>query len=678
MRVYETPGIYDERADASPGGIAALRTDVTGMVGIAERGPVHLAVPVESPRQFEAWFGGAVDQGYLAYCARAFFDNGGRRLWAVRVASPAASAANLVISDSTQPAWRIEASSAGAWGNALAVRVSEQRRIQRRASVDAIDPAVLHVALMAGFATATLIECRTEGSVLERAIVATADAGRGVLRLVSPLATIPASASIRIETISYNLDLFQSGRLVAQWEDLSLVPTHARYGPARLKQPWLDIDPNAPEDPPARAPEADLAVEYFRVARNRGAEAPPLVIIRELRDRTARGALRLLTGVTSGTASPLQGGADGLAALAVSDFIGDAVPPSASAEAIAAARRGIAALEVVDEIALVAVPDIHIQPRPANPVVPPPLCQPDPCLPGPLQPAVPAVRPVGDEPPRFTLDEIAMVQAALVNQCERRRDRVALLDAPFDACTRLTFATSELRAWRMRFDTAFAALYAPWVLVVDPLRASGSAASALTRAVPPSGHAAGQCAAIDVRTGVHAAPANTPLVGAQAVSLTVDDVLHGLLNTMGVNVLRARPGRGIRVLGARTLSSDTDWRFLNVRRLMSMIEKAIFVSIQWAVFEPNDWRTRAKLTLVIQSFLLELWTRGAMVGASPDQAFYVRCDDTNNPAAQRDEGQLIAEVGIAPTVPFEFIVLRIGREADAFEIRSGEPQLATR
>jgi phage tail sheath protein FI len=124
------------------------------------------------------------------------------------------------------------------------------------------------------------------------------------------------------------------------------------------------------------------------------------------------------------------------------------------------------------------------------------------------------------------------------------------------------------------------------------------------------------------------------------------------------------------------VSSDTDWRFLNVRRLMSMIEKSIDVSIQWAVFEPNDWRTRAKLTLAIQSLLLGLWQRGAMVGAVAAEAFFVRCDDTNNPADLRARGQLQIDVGVAPSVPFEFVVLRIGRDANGFTITSGEPSLA--
>ena len=119
MRIFETPGVYQDRADANSGGVNALRTDIAGFVGIAERGPLHLAVPIESYRQFQAWFGDAIDNGYLAYCARAFFENGGRRLWAVRVASQAARPASVTLrDDAARPVWRIEASSAGTWGQA--------------------------------------------------------------------------------------------------------------------------------------------------------------------------------------------------------------------------------------------------------------------------------------------------------------------------------------------------------------------------------------------------------------------------------------------------------------------------------------------------------------------------------------------------------------------------------
>ncbi|HEX9367821.1 MAG TPA: phage tail sheath C-terminal domain-containing protein, partial [Vicinamibacterales bacterium] len=553
---------------------------------------------------------------------------------------------------------------------------------------DAADPQILHVPVTAGFDRLVLVEIGA-GAVRGNALVAGVDPGAGTVTLDRPVAGIDVSTSVIVETIAYALDLFEAGRLIAQYLDLSTVPGHPRYGPRLLTQPWLGLDVAHPEDPRLRAPEPDLAAEYFRTGGNRGSVTPPLVVIRELRNGAARNALRPLTEVrrADGTAidvstdqrftvAPvlLEGGADGLAALRVADFVGSPVPPTASAEVLAAGRRGLATLEMVDEISILAVPDIHIQPRPDNPIDLPPRCAPQGCLPADAQPAVPSTVPIGDTPPRFALDDIYAVQSAMVAQCERRRDRVALLDAPLETCSRLTFAASELRAWRSRFDTKFAALYAPWLLVVDPLR--GRAAQALTRAVPPSGHVAGQCAALDLRSGVHLAPANVPLAWAQDVSLGVGDALHGLLNSIGVNAIRPQAGRGLRVLGARTVSSDSDWRFLNVRRLISMIEKSIDVSIQWAVFEPNDWRTRAKLTLAIQSLLIGLWQRGAMVGAVAAEAFFVRCDDTNNPPELRARGQLQIDVGVAPSVPFEFVVLRIGRDANGFTINAGEPSPA--
>lgn len=676
MRVYETPGVYYERADASGGGIAALRTDIAGFAGIAQRGPLGIAVPVESTRQFEAWFGAPIDNGYLACCARAFFENGGRRIWVVRVASPAASSAALTLQDSAGPAWRIEASSPGVWGNNLALRITELRRTQTRARVDAVDRARLQVADSAGFGHASLVECQA-GPLRERAVVAAPDAIGGALLLTAPLAAFAPNEQVRVAIIAYAIEVFYAGRLVALYDDVSLVPEHPRYGPLLLKQPWQTPDTRRPEAGQARAPEPDLALDYFRVARNRGAMGPPAIVIRELRNQAAREALHLLAGV--GGASPalpvrLAGGADGLAALAVRDFIGEDQPAGAASELLAAARCGIAALGPVEEISLLAVPDIHIQPRAPNPHQLPAGCEVEHCLPAPVLPPAPLPLAVGDLPPRFTLAQIYQVQAAMVAQCERRRDRIALLDAPFDTCNRLSFSVNELRAWRSRFDSRFAALYAPWLLVIDPLRSGGNAARALTRPIPPSGHVAGLCAAIDLRAGVHVAPANLPLLWVQDATLAFDDARHGQLNMLGINLVRAQPGRGVRVLGARTLSSDTDWRFINVRRLMSMIAKAIDLSIQWAVFEPNDWHTRAKLSLVIGSFLRSLWARGALAGSATEEAYYVRCDDSNNPSETRARGQLLIEVGVAPAVPFEFIVLRIGRDANGFAISTDAVQ----
>ena len=675
MRAYQTPGVYYERADADAGGVNALRTDIAGFVGIAERGPLHLAVPVESYRQFQAWFGDTIATGYLAYCARAFFENGGRRLWGVRVASEAAAPASFTVFDDRTvgtplPLWRIEASSPGVWGNALTVRMTQVRRAQRRAALQPAAPRRVVVGSVAGFDRSTLVELQQPGVAPQRAVVLEVDAAAGALELDrAPLGLAPA-VPVRIESVAWSLELAAAGRVVAVIDDVSLVPEHPRYGPALLKQPWQTIAPRDPAAEPAGAT-STAAIEYFRIGRNRSGTPPATIVIRELRDPATRAAL-YLPAPQSGPVA-LLGGADGLATMAEFDFTGGESSPMDSDLAIAQARRGLAALDPVEEIGIVAIPDIHIAPRePA--ILQPVRCEPDPCLPDAPLPAPVAPLVVPDLPPRFDDEAIARVQAAQVLHCERHRDRYALLDAPQDACSDPVQGTAGLRAWRQRFDSAFAGLYAPWPRVVDPLRSRAlRGPRGNLRSIPPCGHVAGLMAATDLRRGVHVAPANVPLQWIQSLTMTLDDERHGLLNSLGINVLRADPGRGLRLLGARTVSADTDWRYTNVRRLMCMIEKAIDVSIQWAVFEPNDWRTRAKLALVIGTFLQALYERGAMVGATPDQAFFVRCDDGNNPAPLRDRGELRIDIGVAPTSPFEFIVLRVGRDANGFAVHESEP-----
>jgi hypothetical protein len=271
---------------------------------------------------------------------------------------------------------------------------------------------------------------------------------------------------------------------------------------------------------------------------------------------------------------------------------------------------------------------------------------------------------VGDLPPRFSPEEIFRVQQALVEHCRALHDRFALLDPPFEAVSGSGLGIGPIRTWRRRFDSDFAALYSPWLIVPDPL---GLEPSGL-RAVPPSGHVAGFIAQTDLKVGVHRAPANGPLVWVQGVTLAIDESLHGILNPEHVNAIRAFPGRGLRVFGARTLSSDPDWRFVNVRRLLLMLEKAIRIGSQWATFEPNNRFTRAKLHLALTSLLLEVWRRGALAGKTAQEGFYVNCGEVQNPADTRARGMLVAEVGVAPAKPFEFIVVRVGVSDNALEV----------
>jgi phage tail sheath protein FI len=326
-------------------------------------------------------------------------------------------------------------------------------------------------------------------------------------------------------------------------------------------------------------------------------------------------------------------------------------------------QRGLAPLERTPEVAILACPDILIQPvRVRRDPMPSRVI--DPCEPCtvPSVTALPMISAEPELPPVFDVAAIFRVQAAMIEQCERLRDRVALIDPPFPAARDDRIGSGPIQAWRSRFDSAFGALYHPWLTVPDPLVRGG------TRLVPPSGHVAGQFARADRSVGVHRAAADEPLAWTQAVSIRIDKARHGLLNGLGINVIAGREGRLLRVLGARTMSSDPSWRFIPARRLVCMLRDALDAATQWAVFEPNNDATRLLLQDNISAFLRQLWLRGALAGSSPEQAYRVRCDEDNNDATRRANGELHIDIAIAPAAPLEFIVLRIGRQGNSFEL----------
>ncbi len=188
------------------------------------------------------------------------------------------------------------------------------------------------------------------------------------------------------------------------------------------------------------------------------------------------------------------------------------------------------------------------------------------------------------------------------------------------------------------------------------------------RRVPASGAVAGIYAGVDLELGVHHAPANRLIRFALGAVEEVSEAQQEILNPLGINCLRELPGRGFRVWGARTISSDSEWRYVNVRRLMSLIEEGLEDSLAWAVFQPNNRQLRSDITASVTVFLEGLWEAGALVGRTAEEAFYVRCDEENNPPAEMDLGKLLIEIGVAPVRPAEFVVIRIGRIEDSFEI----------
>lgn len=280
-------------------------------------------------------------------------------------------------------------------------------------------------------------------------------------------------------------------------------------------------------------------------------------------------------------------------------------------------RTGFGGLEAVDEITMVSVPDL----------------------------ASAYERGLVDD------EGFKAVQLAMIAHCELMGDRIAVLDPPPG------LNAQQVKNWRTDvagYDSKFAALYWPWIKVFDPL-------SGTNRFVPPSGHMAGIWGRNDDTRGVHKAPANEVIRGAVTLQTQITKNEHDLLNPIGINCLRAFSGRGIRVWGARTLSSDPAWRYLNVRRLFNYLEESILNGTQWVVFEPNDDTLWAKIRRTIAAFLVMEWRKGALFGLTPDEAFYVKCDRETNPAEAIDAGQVLCEIGVAPVKPAEFVVFRLSQ-----------------
>jgi uncharacterized protein len=249
------------------------------------------------------------------------------------------------------------------------------------------------------------------------------------------------------------------------------------------------------------------------------------------------------------------------------------------------------------------------------------------------------------------LEMVKAVQTLMIGHCEQMGDRVAILDAPPD------MNPMEIKTWRLDtagFDSSYAAMYYPWIEVMDP---------ATNRPIltPPSGYMAGIWARSDGTRGVHKAPANEVIRGVTNLAYNVTKGEQDVLNPIGVNCIRAFPGMGYRVWGARTLSSDSSWRYINVRRLFNYIEKSLQLGTMWTVFEPNDERLWNRVRRDVNSFLMGVYSSGALAGASPSQGFFVKVDGELNPQSVRDAGQLVVEIGVAPVKPAEFVIFRISQ-----------------
>ncbi|GAB7103185.1 phage tail sheath subtilisin-like domain-containing protein [Streptomyces phaeofaciens JCM 4814] len=370
--------------------------------------------------------------------------------------------------------------------------------------------------------------------------------------------------------------------------------------------------------------DGDQPVETFDVSAKKGNRA---YVVTQVKERS-----RLITVAEAAPAAQLARPENQTVALPATSAAAPAVPAAAESAPVGPAqylgdsadRTGFGGLEAVDEVSMVAVPDLM----------------------------------AAYQRGAIDLESVKAVQLGLIAHCELMGDRVAIIDPPPGLNAR------QIRVWRQEtagYDSKYAALYYPWIKSFDP--AAGQA-----RLIPPSGHVAGVWARNDFERGVHKAPANEVIRGAVDLEIQITRGEQDLLNPIGVNCIRAFPGRGIRVWGARTLASDPAWRYLNVRRYFNYLEESILIGTQWVVFEPNDHALWARIRRNVSAFLVNEWRAGALFGARPEEAFYVKCDEETNPAESVDVGRVVCEIGIAPVKPAEFVIFRLAQ----FSSGSGE------
>lgn len=339
-------------------------------------------------------------------------------------------------------------------------------------------------------------------------------------------------------------------------------------------------------------------------------------------ERVVAGRSRLLRVVTMNHEIPVRDGVpedldwtaladgeDGLDALSPGDLIG--------ANAGIGERTGLKALEEAEQIDLIVIPDLMW------------------CL---------------ENSENFkTLKDVEIVQQEMLAHAENMRDRFALLDIPPQSSPRAAIQ------WRKMFDSAFGAFYYPWLASYD---------GDTERRLPPSGFIAGVFSRVDNTRGVFHPPANEVIEGAVDLERILQDRDLGELNREGVNCLKSFPSRGIRIWGARTVSSDTALRYVNVRRELNAIIKTLSADLQWVVFEPNNPSLWKRVTMDVQFFLYDLWKGGYFRGASPEDAFFVKCDAENNSPSTRDAGQVIVDIGVSPVRPAEFVRFSITQTRD--------------
>lgn len=635
------PGVYRTargRAEA----LVPERLDVAGFVGVASRGPVDTPVAVESWSEYLWRFGSTDGPGRLPLAVYAFFVQGGTRAVVLRVSPLPRAPDPRAVSAVARHELRFGRSQAalllardeGSWGTQLEVRcdfdaTERFRAVQRGTELEL--PA--GVALPSG----SLLRLRRTGLPVTGVLVwggpvVAREAGTGrrpvvTVRPAGPPGPAPAPGAVPVEVAVVTATI----TVVDRAPDVRRAETFGRLGLSASHPRWAG---------------AVLTDESRLVTPGSGWGDDVLP------------ADALLPSVTSRCSSA---GRDRWEGIGAGSLTGDLIPesmPLGGPEGLDPDVRaiGIDRMALVPEIGLLAVPDLlwadasYAPPPDRAPVRRRPAFERCTAEPAPVR-----YRPTAESgllDPASELDEVLRRQGRLVRLAERQRRFVALLDVPPHLPVR------SIARWRAAFDSSFAAAYHPWLGTVDPADPYRR-----VRLVPPTAFAAGIIADRERRLGISWGPANELALSAVTAADPVGDEDHDPLHRLGIDVFRSERD-GFRLSSARTLSTDPDYDQLTVRRLMTVLALVLQRQTQRLVFEPNAPALWEVLRSSLRQVLRGLFRAGAFTGATEDEAFFVRCDETLNPAYSRDAGRVVAEVGVAPAQPLEYLVLRVSQDAD--------------
>lgn len=668
MPEYLAPGVYVEETSFRAKPLEGVSTSTTAFVGATRTGPIgETPELVTSVGEFERVYGGTRDlsfgtprTNYLAHSVRAFFDNGGRRLYVSRVYTPPASgdgrarSAFVVGDDEADDRARFVARFPGRGGDgalelleittpaaAPSMARTPEGTLLRILSVPAevqggllpltvADGAGFTVSVSAAAPVAITITAADVASLSDvraaelnalfvaQAVPVTASEvdGRLLLRTtpggdgVTLALAAPAAGTSALEGLGLTAGVTPSGgpeyylKVGDAWEDsagdpldmASVVPNGAEF--VSLNLVTVDADGGTKNF-------EDLAygAAHPRFIGSVLALTPP----RRSDQLENRYALEMTGSVT---AFALR---DGLLAATQPIVVSggsDGQEPTAGAHADA-----LLELQTLEDISIVAAPGSS------------------------------------------ALTDYQGILVALITHVERRRAyQIAVLDTPSG------LSVGEARETRSTIDSRYAALYYPWVRISNPDVVPSDVITPRELDIPPSGFICGIYARNDAERGVHKAPANEVVRGALRFEAQVNMAQQEVLNPAGVNVLRSFPGRGHRVWGARLAASDPEWKYVNLRRYFNYVEASIDRGTQWVVFEPNGERLWARVRATVSDFLYTEWRNGALLGTTPAEGFFVRCDRSTMTQSDLDNGRLIVEVGIAVVRPAEFVIFRVGQK----------------